>query len=185
MPTIKPVKSLTRRQLVFVNELLANGGNATKAYRIAYPTMTNAKAISGAASRLRKHPLVVQALEDAEAVSRQAVVSAVERYRITADRIADAMARLALTEVRQIVDVTTDIDPSTGARQQVMRVRDFTDIDDDAHQAIVEIKRSGSGELTVKLADKRQALMDLARLKGWVQDKPTEATQAVQLIIQR
>lgn len=95
------------------------------------------------------------------------------------------MARLAFTEMREVMDVVTETDPATGTRRQTIKVKDFRDIDADAHQAIVEVVRTPSGEIRIKLADKQVAIMNLARLKGWVQDKPDANTQAVQLIIQR
>ena len=95
------------------------------------------------------------------------------------------MARLAYTELRQVVDWGSTIDPKTKKRETYLRVKDAVEIDPDAHKALVEITRKVDGSMTVKLADKRAAQMDLARLKGWVQDKPADATQAVQLVIQR
>ena len=103
--------------------------------------------------------------------------------RFTAARIADAMARLAFTDLRQIVDVKMVAE--NGKRRQVVEVRNFDDIDPDAHPAIAELKRTASGEITVKLFNKREALMDLARLKGWIAEKPVDARQLVMLKIER
>ena len=64
-------------------------------------------------------------------------------------------------------------------------VEDFSAADSDALAAITEVRRTASGEITIKLADKRQALMDLARLKGWVSEKAVEAKQLVLLKIER
>ena len=179
-----PRHQLTAKQQAFLQELLTNGGNAAAAYRVAFPDNSTASSVSAAASRLRRHPLIVQALTAAKAASQRAVDVAVERYAITADRVADALARLAFTDIRQVVDVVTTT-ADDGTRRQEIKVRDFATIDADAHQAIVEVKRSASGEITVKLADKRQAAMDLARLKGWVAEKPQEQRQLVMLKIER
>ena len=43
----------------------------------------------GGCVRLRRDPRIVQALAAAEAASRQAVDLAVDRYRISAERVAD------------------------------------------------------------------------------------------------
>jgi hypothetical protein len=179
-----PRRQLTAKQQIFLHELLANGGNAACAYRVAFPDNSTASSVSAAASRLRRHPLIVEALATAEAASAQAVAVAVDRYRITAERVADAMARLAFTDMRQVVDVITTTGHDGRPRQEI-KVKDFSQIDADAHQAIVEVKRSASGEITVKLADKRQAAMDLARLKGWVAERPAEARQLVMLKVER
>jgi len=113
-----------------------------------------------------------------------AVDSAVERYGITADGIADAMARLAFTDLRQIVDWGTSRD-SGGKVRQWLQLHDCAAISADAHPAIAEIRRSAGGELSVKLFNKREALMDLARLKGWIADKPVDQRSLVMLKIER
>jgi phage terminase small subunit len=113
------------------------------------------------------------------------VEAVLDRYAITADRLAEEMARLAFTELRQVVDVRTETDPASGKRRQRVTLRDFSAIDADAHRALVEVKQSASGEVSVKLADKRGAIMDLARLKGLIVDKPPEQKQLVMLKIER
>jgi hypothetical protein len=80
-----PRHKLTAKQQIFLKELLANGGNAAAAYRIAFPDNSTASSVSAAASRLRRHPVTVQAIAAADAVTRQAV----SRYAITAQRVAD------------------------------------------------------------------------------------------------
>jgi hypothetical protein len=114
---------------------------------------------------------------------RDAVAVAVDRYGITAERVAEAMARLAFTELRQIVDVHSVV--VGGQHRRVVDVKDFSDIDGDAHQAIAEVRKTAGGELTVKLFNKREALMDLARLKGWIADKPVDQRSLVMLKIER
>src|ERR1700722_15812507 len=122
---------LTAKQQVFLHELLANGGNAACAYRVAFPDNSTASSVSAAASRLRRHPLIVQALAVAEAVSAQAVAGAVDRYRITAERVADELARLAFTRMPQLANVWTEVDPD-GTQHQRLLVKDFSAADADA-----------------------------------------------------
>lgn len=152
-----PRRQLTAKQQVFLRELLRNGNNAAAAYRLAFPDNATASSVTAAASRLRRHPLIVQALAAAQEESRRAVDAAVERYAISAERVADAMARLAFTDLRQVVDVSTVVQPD-GRRRQVFKVRDFADIDRDAHQAIAESRQSPTGEVSVKLFNKLEAL---------------------------
>jgi hypothetical protein len=179
-----PRCQLTARQTTFLNELIRNGGNAAAAYRLAFPDNSTASSTSAAASRLRRHPLIVQALAAADAATRQAVDQAVNRYQITAERVADELARLAFTRMPQLADVLTETD-AEGMRRQRLVVKDFNAADADALAAITEIRRTSAGEVTVKLADKRQALMDLARLKGWVAEKPVPPQQLVMLKVER
>jgi hypothetical protein len=175
---------LTAKQQVFLHELLANGGNAACAYRVAFPDNSRASSVSAAASRLRRHPLIVEALAAAEAASAQAVANAVDRYSITAQRVADELARLAFTRMPQLVDVRTYVGPD-GTQHQRLVVKDFSSSDADALTAITEVRRTASGEITIKLCDKRQALMDLAKLRGWIAEKPAEARQLVMLKVER
>ena len=84
----------------------------------------------------------------------------------------------------QLADVRTEID-ADGSHRQRLVVKDFHAADADALAAITEVRRTAAGEITVKLADKRQALMDLARLKGWVAEKAITPQQLVMLKVER
>ena len=113
-----PHRQLTTKQQLFLQELLANDGNAAAAYRVAFPDNCTVSSVSAAASRLRRDPRIVQALAAAEAASRQVVDAAVDRYRISAERVADELARLAFTRMPQLADVRTEIEPDGTQRQR-------------------------------------------------------------------
>jgi hypothetical protein len=98
--------------------------------------------------------------------------------------VADELARLAFTRMPQLADVWTEVGPD-GTQHQGLVVKDFSAADGDALAAITEVRRSASGEITIKLADKRQALMDIAKLRGWIAEKPAEARQLVMLKVVR
>src|SRR5262245_61677003 len=132
-----PRSQLTARQQVFLQELLSNGGNSSEAYRTAYPANLTKSSVSAAASRLRRHPLIVQALVAADVATRKTVDAAVDRYRISAERIADELARLAFTRVEQLADVLTEIEPD-GTQHQRLVMKDFATADRDALAAITE-----------------------------------------------
>jgi len=188
MPSIagtngQPRLRLTPNQQEFLRLLIEQGETPTNAYRLAYNDKAQAKVISSKATRLRRHPVIAAALAEAHRAQALAVHVAIERYSITADRVADAMARLAFTELRQIVDVHSVV--VGGQRRRVVEVKDFSEIDGDAHQAIAEVRKTSGGELTVKLFNKREALMDLARLKGWIAEKPVDQRSLVMLKIER
>ena len=107
------------------------------------------------------------------------------KYGATADRTGEELARLAFSQVRDVVDWYTVTDPKTKLRKQVVRVRDASEISDDAHRAIAKITAKPDGTVTIELGDKLTALRDLARLKGWIADKPTDTGNQVAFIIQR
>jgi len=149
------------------------------AYRIAYPGNYSARSAATKAHKLAKHPLIVGIPRARTAAVIRAVDNAVERYGVTADRVADAMARLAFTDLRQIVDVRT-----VNGKQQIT-VRDWAIVDDNAHAAISEVRRAPNGEVTVRLYNKLEALNSLARLKGWIADRPVDQRQLIALKIER
>lgn len=185
MAEISRSQTFTGPQSVFVSEYLGNGRNASAAYRAAYPDAQGSrKDIATRASRLLKVPKVKEAVAGAVSAPDKAVAAAVVRYEITAERVADELARLAFTRLDQVADVRTETGPD-GKRRQRIQVKDFADVPDDALAAIVEVKRTVGGEVSVKLADKRAALMDIARLKGWIADKPVDNKQLVMLKIER
>lgn len=182
MPKRAP-RPLTAKQQTFLDHLLANGGNASEAYRIAYPAVRDKIKVSSAASRLRSHPLVKEAMARAAAVSLAAVDRAVARYEITADAVAEELACLAMTRISQLADVRTEL--VDGKRRQIVVVRDFADVEDRALAAVCEVKRAPGGDVTVKLYDKRAALMDIARLKGYIKDTPPPTGNVVMFKVER
>ena len=135
---------------------------------------------------LRKQPNSPEAIDEySRNAPLSAVTDALDRYGATADRAADELARLAFTELRQVVDWTSAIDPKTKQRRQTVRVRDASEIDPDAHRALAKISQKADGTTTIELHDKRAALMDLARLKGWIADRPQDPGTSVAFVIQR
>lgn len=174
-------RKLTPRQQHFCREYLRNGGNATGAYRVAFTIKSDP---SGPASKLLKHPMVVQALSRGHDVQADAMDRAIERYSITQERVADELARLAFTRMPQLAEVVREAGHD-GKQRIVVHVKPFAEADQEALAAIVEVKRTAGGEISIKLADKRAALMDLARFKGWIADKPVDQRQLVMLKIER
>jgi hypothetical protein len=142
--------------------------------------------VAARASKLKRHPITLEILSLAAARSAAALEAALARYDLTADRVAADMARAAFTELRQVCSWGSRIvDAKTGKREYWLHVLDAVEIDPDAHKAVVSIERKADGSLKIQLADKLAAQMNLARLKGWIADRPADIGQAVQLIIQR
>jgi hypothetical protein len=191
MPTTRTTRVNGQFEIMleaFAAELIRNGGNGTAALRVVQPHLAagSSSSLSTRASYLRKHEIVQGRLAEAAARSAAALEAALARYDLTADRVAADMARSAFTELRQVADWGSKVvDVKTGKREYWLRVRDAVEIDPDAHKALVSIERKADGSLKIQLADKLAAQMNLARLKGWIADKPADIGQAVQLIIQR
>ena len=169
------------------SEYLRNGGNGVAALRAIFPEETfkpeRAGQISGA---IKRKPEIVKLIEGRERQQALALSDALERYGATADRTGEELARMAFAQVRDVIDWGTEADPKDPKkRRQYLRVRDASEISEDAHRAIVKVTQRPDGSVTAELGDKLTALRDLARLKGWIADKPADNNQAISLIIQR
>jgi hypothetical protein len=183
--TIKERDSFQALLAAFAEQLITNGGNGSLALRTIKPELaTDPQTLWRKASALRRHPKVQEYVQSARARAQTAVAIALERYDVTADRAASEMARLAYTELRQVCEWGEVIDKD-GRKQPYLRVKPDIEIDQDAHKALVSIKRKADGSLEITLADKLAAQMNIARLKGYIQEKPDAPGNAVQLIIQR
>lgn len=170
----------------FALELDKNGGNGSRAVATLWPDKERTiKQSSAIASRMRRTQIVRNLALGATARQDIALGKTLDRYAVTADNAANTLARLAFSDYDQVMDWDSITDPDTGERRMVVSIKASADIDPAARTAISEVTQRPDGSISIKLADKRAAIMDLARLKGWVQDKPEQPIAAVQLIIQR
>jgi hypothetical protein len=168
-------------------EYLRNGGNASLAVRTIWPDdkipMSRASQIG---TRLRQKPELARIVGEIERRASDALAHAAERFGATAERAGEELARLAFAQVRDVAEWGTEPDPSNPKQsRQFLRFRGSNEISDDVHRAIASITRRPDGTITITLGDKQAALMNLARLKGWIADKPADNNQAISLIIQR
>lgn len=177
-----PGRKLNDKQAAFA-KLVADGIGPTEAYVQVYGLGASRASAAVKANRLMRHPLIAATRARQTALALAAIDSAVERYGITADRVADAMARLAFTDINQVADWAMT---GEGAKRHMqVTIREAQDIHPAAMAAISEIKHDPGGRVTVKLYNKREALMDLARLKGWIADKPVDQRNLVVLKVER
>lgn len=183
----RPPRKLTDDVVQLVAaRMVENGGNAKQAMVDILPEFQSSTShLTNTAWKLRKHPIVMAAMEEQKRRTALALSRALDRYEMTQERAAEELARLAFTELRQVADWATETDKKTGVRRQVLRFRDAAQIDPDAHRALTKVTSRADGSVVIEIADKRAAIMDLARLKGWIADKPADNTAAVSLIIQR
>ena len=169
-------------------ELLRNGGNASQAVKTIWPDDKLSPGRCGQLGvRLRQAPQIRAITDEIERRASQALAHAAERFGASADRAAEELARLAFSQLRDVVDWGTEADPANpkGPRRTYLRVREAGEISDDVHRAIVEVTRRADGTMTIKLGDKQAAIMNLARLKGWIADKPEQPNNLVSFVIQR
>jgi hypothetical protein len=162
----------TRPQFVaaFGTEYLRNGGNISAAVRKTFP---NEQRTSGAVTQigilLMRTPEMVRIKGNVEEMAGRALAHAAERFGATADRAAEELTRIAFAQVRDVADWSTTADPADKARTR----------------QVTEVTSRADGTVTIKLGDKQAALMNLARLRGWIADKPEQPNHLVSLVIQR
>ena len=173
--------------LKFAEAYLLNGRNGAKTIRELFPDRTfNETHQYRVVNRFKAHRVFKRVISEADARTDLAISHAIDRYGITQDRLAEELARIALSELRDVVQLETIPDPQDGKRRiQRLRVRDFNAISPDAHKTLAKVTQRADGSIQVELHDKLTALRDLARLKGWIADRPAETTQAVSFVVHR
>lgn len=173
-------RRLSSKQAAFVRLYLSNGGNATQAYKLAYQPKGDPKTFGQLAHAVFKSATVGRALGIARQRSTELIsTEIVNRYAIDQAAIAAALARLSFSEIGDVctlvTETTGEFDENTGQlkTKQVLRIRDFADMDINARFAIAKIKQDKDGQVSIELHDKRQSLVDLARVMGLITDKTT------------
>lgn len=153
---------MTPKQAKFVEVYLTNGRNASAAYRVAYdPKKMAAKTINENASRLLRNSKVAARVTEADAKAAARLEQAADRFAVSKERISKELARLAFADARRFFKWD----------KGGVEVKTSGDLSDDDAAAVIEVSQTVTdkgGTIRVKVADKRQALMDLARLHGYV-----------------
>lgn len=167
---------LTAKQERFVQEYLIDL-NATKAaIRAGYSAKT---------AEQQGHQLLKKTSVAAAVSSSQKKTAA--RFEITKERIVEELAKIGFADIRKVVNWRANVtamveDPDTGDQRMAVTnevsLIGSEDIDDATAGAIAEISQTDRGGLKVKLHDKKGALVDLAKMLGYMVEK-TETTHQV------
>ena len=125
---------------------------------------------------MAKHPEVQEALararDEKARIQAEATKIAIERTAITKERVAVELSRIGFANMMDYMRVGPGGDP----------VLDFSKLTREQAAALIEVTvddyLDGRGEeareirkVKFKLADKRAALMDIAKLFGWIIEK--------------
>lgn len=159
--------ALTAKQQAFVTAYLDGGmQNAAAAYRVAYPTSQKwtPQAVATASSESLKNPDIMVILDQARAKARQAMTATEDRYAVSKERISRELARMAFVDPRGLYEWTAE-----GVTLKASA--DLTDDQAGAVQAVSHTVTKDGGTIRVELADRRRALMDLAKLHGHIVEK--------------
>jgi phage terminase small subunit len=171
-PPKKGARELTDKQRAFVETYLSNGRKAAAAYRLAYNPNASPRRASEEAARLLKHPLIAPMILQVRRKAENAIARAADHCAATQERIVTELARVGFASMGDYVRITLAGDAQL----------DLSQVDDDQWKAIskltIEEKTEGTGNDTrvtrkvrIKLHDKRAALVDLARIQGFIVDR--------------
>lgn len=165
----------------FVSAYVDNGGNGLAAHRTA-----RSKA-RGAERRveiddLLGDPRIKSAIAAFERRARTVIDAQADKFAISKERILQELAKIAFADVRKVCEWTD----SDG-----VRVKASSEIADEDVPLIAGIteRTSAGGERrvelkTVSVADRRQALMDIAELLGFAAEKKIRLIQGMEDLTQ-
>lgn len=152
-------------------QAVAQGRSAAEAYVIAgyQPSRTNAARLS--------------ANEDVRSRIEEILSEAAAKVGVTVERIVAELAKIGFADIRKAVawngSHTRETDNPDGGDvlviretfSQLVRLVDSDKIDDDTAAAIAEVRQSPTGGLSIKMHDKRAALVDLGKHLGMFVDR--------------
>lgn len=143
---------MTKKQKIFADEYLIDL-NATRAYKVAYPSVKNDETAASAAARLLRNVKVVAYIQE-RMQERQ------KRTEITQDRVLQELAAIAFAKATDYAEV----------KDRKVIIKDTKKLDEQQIRAISGIKEGKFG-IEVKLGDKEKALELLGRHLGMFKDK--------------
>lgn len=170
-------ESLSPREAAFLQHYLADPHrNGTQA---AIKAGYSANGAHVAANRLLRRATIRAQVEQADAkaavVVEKAIEASVDQFLISKERILHELARMAFSDIRQVLTFGPThrvIVDENGNRifTSGVGIIPSDEISTDAAIAIEEVSEGPNG-IKVKLASKRAALMDLAKLGGFYVEK--------------
>jgi hypothetical protein len=115
--------------------------------------------------RLAKHPEIQEALararDEKARIQAEATKLAIERSAITMERVAVELGRIGFANMMDYMRVDQGGNP----------IVDFGNLTREQAAAITSLQVTNDGGVRFTLGDKRAALMDIAKLFGWIIEK--------------
>ncbi|RVG01362.1 hypothetical protein CN172_11355 [Sinorhizobium meliloti] len=154
----------------------AKGKTADEAYQLAgfQPNRGNASVLKQKESISNR---VAEILKQAEENDRKAIERVIEKLAIPKERVAAEMAKIAFLDIREAVrwgrspvDTESENANRNGLGIYPVELVPSDQISDEAAAAVSEVSLTQNG-VKIKMHDKRAALMDLAKLMGFVVEK--------------
>ena len=155
---------MTKKQKIFADEYLIDL-NATRAYRVAYPSVKKDETAAAAAARMLRNVKVQEYISERMQERQQ-------RTEVTQDMVVKELASIAFARATDYVEIRSD-----GVCGTVV-IKPTTDLSDQQISAIAGIKEGANG-IEIKLNDKEKALELLGRHLGIWNDKLDIKTPAI------
>ena len=143
---------MTEKQKIFTDEYLIDL-NATRAYKVAYPSVKKDETAAQAGSRMLRNVKVAAYIQE-RMEERQ------KRTEITQDRVLQELAAIAFAKATDYAEI----------KNECVRIRDTAELDEQQIMALAGIEEGKFG-IKVKLNDKEKALELLGRHLGMFKDK--------------
>lgn len=143
---------MTKKQKIFADEYLIDL-NATRAYKVAYPSVKKDETAAQAGSRMLRNVKVAAYIQK-RMEERQ------KRTEITQDRVLEELAAIAFARATDYAEV----------KGECVCIKDTDTLDEQQIRAIAGIKEGKYG-IELKLNDKEKALELLGRHLGMFKDK--------------
>ena len=147
---------MTEKQKIFADEYLIDL-NATRAYRVAYPSVKKDETAKSAGSRMLTNVNVAKYISER-------MQERMQRTEVTQDMVVKELAAIAFARATDYVEIR-----SNGVCSTVV-IKPTTDLSDQQIRAIAGIKEGANG-IEIKLNDKEKALELLGRHLGMWNDK--------------
>lgn len=143
---------MTEKQKIFADEYLIDL-NATRAYRVAYPSVKKDETAAAAAARMLRNVKVAAYIQE-RMQERQ------KRTEITQDRVLQELAAIAFAKATDYAEI----------KNECVRIKDTAELDEQQVRTLAGIEEGKFG-IKVKLNDKEKALELLGRHLGMFKDK--------------
>ena len=156
--------AMTEKQKMFADEYLIDL-NATRAYKVAYPSVKKDETARANGSRMLTNANVAKYISDRMQERQQ-------RTKVTQDMVVKELAAIAFARATDYVEIR-----SNGVCGTVV-IKPTTDLSDQQIRAIAGIKEGANG-IEIKLNDKEKALELLGRHLGMWNDKLDIKTPAI------
>lgn len=148
--------ALTPKQKIFANEYLIDL-NATRAYKVAYPSCKKDETAAQAGSRMLRNVKVAEYIQ-------KRMDERAKRTEITQDRVLQELAKVGFANITDFVEI------EACGGLCVVKVKPTDQMPSDKLGAIAGIKEGANG-IEIKLNDKGKALELIGRHLGMFKDK--------------